>query len=636
MNDSIFNYSMESLSHWHPDRSGRWKDGQIGLGHHMLITTPESVNEYLPYYDNTTKCCITADARIDYREELARQLEITRVQLKNTTDSQLILHAYQKWGNDCVKHLYGDFAFAIWDQKVQSLFCARDHFGCKPFFYFDSPTMFAFSSEIQGLFSIPEFPRKINEKHVVDSIMNLIPNKGETAYHNLYRLKPAHSLMIEPGSSLRLEKYWDLKRRTNVLKDERSVIDDFSRLLFDAVRQRMRSNGKIGIELSGGLDSSSIAGLASKINSAGVSLVALSHSLSDYQKSNYYPFKDESEYSTMVAGHLGIKNHYLIDGEEEGGSFQALIDQLELTLSPISKIYPMMTEPLLKRASLENINVMLSGFGGDEGVSSTPPGYFDELAIDLEYGFLKKQLIEKSKNDGLNQTRTLLLYYLKYRFRLTRKIVDRLFSKPDFRIDRYKVFTINNVIKRDFNTRYRYFKEIDQSGHYNLYERIYSRLMTNHLVDRIEGTNVLAHRRRIEYRYPLLDVKLIEFYLALDYKKYMFNEGYNRYIFRKAIEGIIPNEICWRRDKSGTTIPNAYFQFLKDEKHFQSIIEESSRSNVKHYVDYKKMHWIIKKIKSQNRGEKIKFGPKPFLSALSILLLQKWQREGKIDIGIKC
>lgn len=325
----------------------------------------------------------------------------------------------------------------------------------------------------------------------------------------------------------------------------------------------------------------------------------------------------------------------MIDSEEENGSFQALIDHLELTISPISKLYPMMSEPLLRRASAESINVMLSGFGGDEGVSSTPHGYFDELAVNQEYKLLRKQLLEKNRNDGLNQTRVLLGYYLKYRFRLTRRIVDVLFSKPDFRIDMYKVFAINNAIKRDYNTRLRYFKETDRLGDYNIYERIYSRLMSNHLIERIESTNVLAHSRRIEYRYPLLDVKLIEFYYSLDYK-YMFNEGFNRYIFRKANEGVIPKEICWRRDKSGNTIPNAYLQFLKDEERFRFIVEESSQNNVKHYVDYKKMYWIIKKLKSQNRGEKIKFGPRPFLSAFIVLLLQKWQREGKIDIGIKC
>jgi asparagine synthase (glutamine-hydrolysing) len=137
-----------TLTHRGPDGSGAWSAGPVGLGHQMLWTTPESLHERLPFTTDRGDLTITADARIDNSDEL---IAVLRIRDRQITDSQVILAAYERWGEDCPKHLIGDFAFAIWDARRQALFCARDHFGVKPFYYHHrSGRLFAFGTEMKA------------------------------------------------------------------------------------------------------------------------------------------------------------------------------------------------------------------------------------------------------------------------------------------------------------------------------------------------------------------------------------------------------------------------------------------------------------------------------------------------------
>ena len=141
----------EKLSVRGPDRQQEWVEDNCALIHTMLWTTPESLTETLPYHDPISELVITADARIDNRIELANRLGISSCELRDASDSRLILMSFKKWGKDCPKYLIGDFAFAIWNNKTKELFCARDHMSVKPFFYYINDDFFIFASEIKAL-----------------------------------------------------------------------------------------------------------------------------------------------------------------------------------------------------------------------------------------------------------------------------------------------------------------------------------------------------------------------------------------------------------------------------------------------------------------------------------------------------
>ena len=180
---------VDILAHRGPDGADIWSEGSVGFGHRMLWTTPESLLEKLPLVNQRGDLVITADARIDNREELIAALSLAECRFEKITDSHLILAAYEKWGETCPEHLLGDFAFAIWDKRNQMLFCARDHFGVRPFYYHHCPRrMFAFASEIKALLCLSEVPNRLNEVRVGAYLEVMLEDKIITFYGDIFRL----------------------------------------------------------------------------------------------------------------------------------------------------------------------------------------------------------------------------------------------------------------------------------------------------------------------------------------------------------------------------------------------------------------------------------------------------------------
>ena len=181
-----------ALNHWNADITGKWTNEAVGFGHLMLYNTPESLNEKLPFNKTDSSLTITADARIDNREELYTLLNLTAEE-QQLPDSTLIVLLYEKYGEDCVKHLIGDFAFAIWDDRTQKLFCVRDHMGVKPFFYYRDDNYFAFASELKGLLALPDIDKSINEQFLYNRMFHNSDQLDDTTlYQHIHRLAPAH------------------------------------------------------------------------------------------------------------------------------------------------------------------------------------------------------------------------------------------------------------------------------------------------------------------------------------------------------------------------------------------------------------------------------------------------------------
>ncbi|MCP5052922.1 MAG: asparagine synthetase B, partial [bacterium] len=152
-----------AMAAWGPHGARTWNEGAIGLGHLMLRNTPESLHESLPMKSRCERYVITSHARIDNREELLKAFDIPAPEHPRTPDSALILEAYQKWGEECVHRLLGDWAFALWDKRERKLFIARDHHGVSGLYYYHGPQFFAFSPGLSGLLALPGVPRRLNE-----------------------------------------------------------------------------------------------------------------------------------------------------------------------------------------------------------------------------------------------------------------------------------------------------------------------------------------------------------------------------------------------------------------------------------------------------------------------------------------
>jgi asparagine synthase (glutamine-hydrolysing) len=292
-----------------PDAQGIWVDGPVGFGHTMFRTTFEAENERQPCTLDG-RVWITADARVDGREDLVRLLAGKgRDDLKNATDPELILHAYHAWGENCVEHLIGDFAFAIWDERRKGLFCARDHFGVKPLFYARVDDVLVLSNALDCIRLHPEVSDELNDQAIGDFLLfDFNQEPSTTSFKDISRLPAAHTLTWSDGR-LEVRRYWTLPIDEEArYRRPGDYVERFRELLRTAVVDRLRTD-RVGIFMSGGLDSSSLAVTAQQVLSQGERSFELRAHTVVYDR--LIPDR-ERHYAGLVAQSLGIPIDYLI------------------------------------------------------------------------------------------------------------------------------------------------------------------------------------------------------------------------------------------------------------------------------------------------------------------------------------
>lgn len=247
-----------------PHAQGTWAEGNVGLVHTLLVTTDESDGERQPStLDGRT--WIAADARMDGRRDLVRELTARgRDASLLRPDAELILHAYEVWGEACVEHLLGDFAFAIWDARRRKLFCARDHFGVKPLFYARLERALLFSNSMDVPRLHPDVPDDLDEQALAEFlVLGGHADLARTARAAIWRLPPAHVLVVS-GGEVRTRRYWTLPEDPpTVFRHSRDYVERFLELFEQAVADRLRT-GRVAVLMSGGMDSGSVAAMAKR------------------------------------------------------------------------------------------------------------------------------------------------------------------------------------------------------------------------------------------------------------------------------------------------------------------------------------------------------------------------------------
>lgn len=349
----------QSLAWRGPDDQGVWLEGPVGLGHTLLRTTFESLSEQQP--SSLDGCVwITADARIDGRADLIHELEGRGcTNLKNVPDVELILSAYQVWGEDCVHHLLGDFAFAIWDGPRRRLFAARDQLGVKPFYYADTGRSLIFSNTLNCLRQHPDVSDRLNDLAIADFLLfgfNLDP--ATTSFADIRRLPAAHSLTWQPGGVAKVRRYWSLPAE-GVLRypRQRDYVDRFQELLGQAVADRLRTD-KVGVFLSGGLDSPLVTAIARELLAARSPRFDLHCYTAVYDR--LIP-DEERYYAGVVARHLQVPVEFLpLDDYALFGRQSDL-----RTPEPINDPRGAASADLINLAASRS-RVILTGNGGDE------------------------------------------------------------------------------------------------------------------------------------------------------------------------------------------------------------------------------------------------------------------------------
>lgn len=396
---------LDAISHRGRDATGLWTGPSVGLGHRMAWTTPQSLNEKLPLSDPSGRLALTYDGRVDNREELAHSLGFGGSAAEELTDGELILKAYEKWGEGCPERLVGDFVFAVWDEAGQEMFLARDPMGVKPVYYYLSARLFAFASEIKALLSLPEVPRRLDEVRVADYLAPLVNDKAVTFYRDVLRLPPGHCMRVGRGG-VRLREYWSLETERELrLKSDEEYDSAFRELFSEAVRCRLHSAYPAGTALTGGLGSSSVGCVARDLLRAqgGEPLRALVALHDDAVQS------DDGRLIQQLLAQGGFEPRYL---EAEGLSPLSDFEQVSWHLEePFFLPNLFMDRSIFEACRGHGVRIFLRGSGA---VTTIPSGLqrLSELALGGRWVLLLRESRRLAEAHGLTLRRVLWLYAL--------------------------------------------------------------------------------------------------------------------------------------------------------------------------------------------------------------------------------
>lgn len=558
----------DKLNHWNADATGVWSNTIVGLGHLMLYNTPESLNEKLPFFKTESGLAITADARIDNRDELYLLLGLNSSEEKQLPDSSLILLLYEKYSEDCVKHLIGDFAFAVWNDKTQQLFCARDQIGIKPFFYYQDDNYFALASEIKGLLALPEIDKSINTQFLYNQMFRSSEQRVDTTlYKHIHRLAPAHTLTLDLESKTPLLKqYWHLDADTEIKFDTRQEYYDALLHHFEtAVKCRLRTAYPIGVELSGGMDSSGITGVAAHIlKKEGRSLITISNTIPPHVTNEEMLQKSERTWIDAVINFNHIEKAIYTVSSPPEHIFSDIDFMLDVN-SGLDNWEQHWQIPIREAAKKEGIRTLLSGFPGDEMVTYRGKYYYLDYLDKKQYF---KYLFAKRKFPGFHKLDPLVPHNIRYKLHLLKNKLG-LYNKHIKTA--LKIFNVPaKAIKEKGDISWLHPLVIDQFKSYRHYQK--QRFLRYHLPARMESETRYGLYFGFEPRFPMADIRLVQYYLSMpNYLKY---EGtLYRTAYRKALSKYLPPEVLERDDKQGGMAP--YKEPITDETVIKAKQERS-------------------------------------------------------------
>lgn len=609
-----------ALAHRGLDGSGTWTGTGVALGHCALWTTPEAQGERLPLASDGGAVIITADARLDNRRELTTLLDATGSAASDMSDGELILRAYERWGEECVKRLIGDFAFAIWDGRTQTLLCARDHIGVKPLYYYQGSSGFLFASEIKALLTSPMVPYRLNPQRIADHLVRLFDDPTSTFYHGIYRLPAGHTIRVGRAGT-RIRPYWSLDASREIrLGSDEAYAEAFRECFTEAVRCRLRTSHPVGCLLSGGLDSSSIVGTARRIGGP-----APSKNLDTYTA--IFPALaaadlrkiDERAFADAVVAQGGIDAHYV------RGDLLSPLTDVDRVLWHLDEAFfapNLYLHRALYDAAREcGVGVLLDGIDGDTVVSHGLE-YLPELARTGRLATLGREVRALSRRHGVGTTSLLWRFAIQPLVPVSlRQGVRRLRRRGAERL-------AGTVIKPEFARRMGVIERLEASDREE--ERAlrsaresHCRGMQSGLIPYVlELTDKAAAGFGVEPRYPFFDRRLMELCLALPADQKL-RDGWSRSVMRRAMGGTLPEQVRWRASKANLA-PNFTRRLLAQDRSLLEGIVLEDPGIVEEYVDVPALRRAYDRYVSQPTSEA------DALTVYAAVVLGLWLQRAKI------
>ena len=509
---------VDFLAYRGPDSRECWMEGSVGLGHTMLRTTYESLDECQPS-SLDERFWITADARLDARTELLQELKRRGDELQpGAPDSELILHAYAAWGSACVDHLRGDFSFGIWDAKNKQLFCARDHFGIRPFYYAQLGNLFLFSNTLNCIRLHSDVSEEMNDAAIGDFLLfGLNYDNSTTSFRDVQRLAPAHYLTLS-ANGLTITRYWKppTDGRIRYAKPE-EYIENFLALLRESVSDRLRTD-RVGILLSGGLDSSSVAATAKEVSATNERKPEIRGYTHVYE--SLIPHNDE-EYAIETGKFLGIPIRRV--PMDQAQIFEGWKDPELSWPEPVSN--PLVTSIFESyRIVSADCRVVLSGEGGDDLMNFQMWPYVKELRRSREW----RRLLTEVAN---------YIWVRPFPWRGIRARFLRLARRDPYRPVFPNWLAPEFANRLNLGARWNEGWELPKAWMtHPINPGGYASLALPQWTLMFEQENAGVTHYPVETRYPLLDLRIVNYLLALPTFPWFFQKA----LLRVAMEERLP------------------------------------------------------------------------------------------------
>lgn len=357
--------------------------------HCCFVGDSETAAEFGDSVPQFGHLAISADVRLHNREDLIRTLGIEPPAGKRYPDCQLLLAAYEKWGEECGTFLLGEFAFAIWDNRIRRLFCCRDQIGFRPFLYWKSGPRFLFASDPRSILAVPDVPLRLNARKLAGTVSHLGHHfYPEDTFHAGIMSLPAGSWMTVDSAGVRQRTYWEPEIRPELVPERpEEAFEALRDLLFKAVECRLE-DGPVVAELSGGLDSSAVTAIASRcLERSGRTLVAVSAVLDESRRMDS---ADEREFIDEFRSWPNIRIEYVT--AQGRGPFDGIEDPSRFMVSPLRFPRSYLFEAFERAAISAGAQVVLQGIMGELGPTCAGDRYFTELAAGFRWPTLIREL----------------------------------------------------------------------------------------------------------------------------------------------------------------------------------------------------------------------------------------------------
>jgi len=506
----------------------------VGLGNRRLAILDLSPCGNMPMATADGNLCVTYNGEIYNYRELRAELETLGYCFRSGSDTEVLLNAYTRWGEECVQRFNGMWSFALWDRRKQSLFCSRDRFGVKPFYYAFDGRAFYFGSEIKQLIYGANLPRVANEKVIYHFLEQFLFNYSEaTFFENIFQLRGGHSLTLRLHDPLSLStrRYWELAIQSGPSAAQKvdEIYGEFRERWETAVRLRLRSDVPVGSTLSGGIDSSAVICQARKL--------APGQDFHTFSSCIEQDDLDERPFISAVAKAIGSSGHLVYP---KAAAFWERVDQISYHQDePIQSGAVFAQWSVMEAARKQGVPVLLGGQGGDESLCGYQKYRYFYLWQLLRQGnprAFREAFLGMRNGTKSSWTLTDASRYFPAPFRFTFSVADRVCT-PDFRDafanQRISIGATTSIAER---------QKLDLT--------LTSIPSLLHLEDR----NSMAHS--IETRLPFLDYRLVEFAVNCP-PAVKLKDGWSKWVLREVMKGAMPDEVRLRKSKLGFDVPQA-------------------------------------------------------------------------------